>query len=151
MSGTSIGELDLKTGKVIRSANPVQGNDFNCPGDLVETADFYLKGTWKSGLVAIDKKSLKCVWTGECGESLVGIASYRFRGTQCIPTTPVVMRDGKTVCAGGADGAIHFWLLEDGKHLRAIKTGAPYLGPVVVSGYTVYAADLAGYVRAFAV
>ena len=151
VSGTSIAEFDLKTGKVIRSANPVQGNDFNCPGDVVETADLYLKGSWRSGLVAVDKKSLKCAWTGECGESLVGVASYRFRGTQCIPTKPIVMQDGKTVCAGGADGAIHFWRLKDGKHIRAIKTGAPYLGPVVVTGNTVYAADLAGFVRAFAV
>lgn len=151
VSGERIAELDLRTGEVIRSSKPVKDGDFSCPGDLVETADLYLKGTKNSGLVAIDRKTLKRAWTGTCGESLVGVAPYRCRGTKCIPTTPTVLPDGKTVCAGGADGAIHFWRLTDGKLLRSIKTGAPYLGPVVASGSVVYAADLAGFVRAFAV
>ena len=151
VSGERIAELDLRTGEVIRSSKPVKDGDFSCPGDLVETADLYLKGTKNSGLVAIDRKTLKRAWTGTCGESLVGVAPYRCRGTKCIPTTPTVLPDGKTVCAGGADGAIHFWRLTDGKLLRSIKTGAPYLGPAVASGSVVYAADLAGFVRAFAV
>lgn len=151
VSGDDITEFDLTSGDVIRSSKPVKDGDFSCPGNLVGTTDFYLKGTKNSGLVAVDKKTLKRAWSGTCGDSLIGCAPYRCRGTKCIPTTPTVLPDGKTVCAGGADGAIHFWHIRDGKHLRVIKTGAPYLGPVVASGSVVYAADLAGFVRAFAV
>ena len=150
-SGSRLAELDLMTGEILRSSEPVTGGDFGCPGDFVETAEFYLKGTKSSGLVAVDRKSLKFVWSGACGTSRVGCASYRGRGTKCIPTTPTVLPDGKTVCAGGADGAIHFWRLKDGKLLRSIKTGVPYLGDLVVSDRLVCAADLAGFVRAFAV
>ena len=95
-------------------------------------------------MVALDRQSLQVVWKGTCGASSAAIGAYRGLGARCVPTTPALV--GKNVvCAAAADGALHFWRLSDGRHLKEIATGTFYLGGVVVSdGY-----DMAGVVRAY--
>ena len=117
-------------------------------GDILETERFYLKGTVGGGLFAIDKKTLEVVWKGEVGKGLVSQSEYCGKGLKSLGTTPVLV-DAKTVCAANGDGVIHFWNLADGKKVREIRTGVPYVGGVVASGGKVFAADLAGVIRAF--
>ena len=63
---------------------------------------------------------------------------------------PFLMPDG-SVCASSADGAIHFWEETSGRHLREIRTGAPYFAAPTLAGGRLYAADASGCLRAFAV
>ncbi len=145
-------EIDLASGRKIRRVEPrrIAGLQLSVPGDILETDSLYLKGTRAAGLAAFDKKTLEVAWFGDCGASLVAIGAYGALGQKCVSTTPVLLPDGR-ICAAAADGAVHLWNAADGKHLRAIDTGVAYLGDVVATGNTVYAADLAGFVRAFKV
>jgi hypothetical protein len=46
---------------------------------------------------------------------------------------------------------VHFWRESDGKHLKEFRTGAPYFADAVFDDGCVFAADAAGYIRAFKV
>jgi hypothetical protein len=65
-----------------------------------------------------------------------------------VGTTPVLLPDD-TLCASANDGAIHFWREADGKHLRELRTGAPYFADVTVKDGRLFAADAEGFVRMF--
>ena len=121
---------------------------FAVTGDILAAGPFFIKGSSRHGIVALNRQSLRVVWKGTCGASRAAIGAYRGLGARCVPTTPVLA--GKdVVCAAAADGAIHFWRLGDGRHLKEIVTGTFYLGGVVFSGGRLFAADMAGAVRAF--
>ena len=140
--------LDLASGRVIRTVKAPKEVGFAVTGDILAAGPLYIKGSPRHGVVALDRQSLRVVWKGTCGASLAAIGAYRGVGARCVPTTPALA--GKdVVCAAAADGAIHFWRLADGRHLKAIATGTFYLGGVVVSGGRLFAADMAGVVRAF--
>lgn len=148
-NGDSLFELDLATGRVLRR-KPYGGKAMAILGDILETEKFYLKGTVGQGLLAIDKKTLEVVWKGEVGKGLVSQSEYCGKGMKSLGTTPV-LADAKTVCAANGDGVIHFWNLADGKKVREIRTGVPYVGGAVATDGKVFAADLSGMIRAFAV
>ena len=47
------------------------------------------------------------------------------------------------------DGVIYTFTLADGKVVRRIDTGAPYLSAPLIADGRMYAADCAGFVRSF--
>lgn len=146
-SGDMLVELELKTGREFRRKS-YGGHCMAILGDILETKNLYLKGMVGRGLVAIDKESLEIVWKGEVGASLVATDEYAHKGMKSLNTTPIRVA-ASTVCAACADGTIHFWDLVDGKKVREIRTGAPYLGGVIASSGRIFAADMSGMIRAF--
>ena len=145
LGGRKLFELDVRTGKTIREVDV--GAKLQVTTKVVETDDLYLFGSSGRGLVALDKRTLGIRWTGEVGESLVAFAAYAHAPERCVGTVPIVV--GDRVVASATDGAIHFWNLSDGRHVKEIRTGAPYLAGVTVVGRKLFAADLAGWVRMF--
>ena len=146
--GGAIYEIELATGKVVQDSGIV-GRRFACPGNLLVTDTMVLKGAVNEGLVALDRKDLKKkIYSAPVGAGLVSASEYAGCQAKTLNTSPLLF-DEDTVVASAADGAIHFWNLKDGVEKRTIRTGAPYLASALVSDGTVFAADLAGYVRAW--
>ena len=87
-------------------------------------------------------------WKGSVGEAMAAFAPYSKPPQRCVGTAPLLLADG-TICASASDGAIHFWKATDGRHLREIRTGAPYFAAPALLGNRLVAADAAGFVRLF--
>lgn len=142
----SFAEISLKDGSVLREV-PTDAN-VQVTTKVVEADGLYLFGTAGRGLLALNRQTLKVVWTGKTGDSLAVFAAYSRPPEMCVGTVPVVI--GNRVVATSTDGAVHIWNLKDGRSLREIKTGVPYLAGVAVSRGQIFAADLNGHVRMFA-
>ena len=143
-----IGEVDLATGQALRVKELKEVTALPS-GPILAVGGRYLVGTLESGLLAIDGESLEIAWRASVDTSLLGVGAYRRRG-RMVNTSPV-MADASTVCAACADGVIHFWDLATGAERRRIATGAPYLAGVAVADGRIFAADMAGSIRMFAV
>ena len=144
----NIGEVDLATGQVLRDKRI--GDVTALPsGPILAVGDRYLVGSLDGGLLAIDRNTLEIVWRGAADLSLLGVGAYRKKG-RMVNTSPV-LTDASTVCAACADGVIHFWDRTTGAEKRRIVTGAPYLAGVTVSEGRIFAADMAGVLRMFAI
>ena len=141
-------EIDLKNGKTIREKKVPGGVQVTTK--VLLTEKHFIFGTAKSGLVALDRKSLEVAWKGAVGAALAPSAAYSKLPQRCVNTAPFLMPDG-TVCASSNDGAVHFWRESDGTHLKEFRTGAPYFADAVLKDGCIFAADAAGYVRAFSV
>ena len=139
-------EVDLKTGKTLREKKVPGGVQVTTK--VLATEKHFIFGTARSGLVALDRKTLEVAWKGAVGPALAPFAAYSKLPQKCVGTAPFLLPDG-TVCASSNDGAVHFWRESDGKHLKAFKTGASYFADAVFKDGRVFAADAAGYVRAF--
>ena len=148
LAATSYLEIDLKSGKTIREKKVPGGVQVTTR--VLPTEKHFIFGTVKSGLVALDRKTLDVAWKGAVGEALAPFSAYSKLPQRCVGTIPFLMPDG-TVCASSNDGAVHFWRESDGKHLKEFRTGAPYFADAVFDDGCVFAADAAGYVRAFKV
>ena len=142
-----IAEADLKTGRTLRVKK--LGVPMGLPsGPILAVGGRYLVGSHEAGLLAIDRETLEIAWRAEPGLALLGVGAYRKPG-KAANTSPV-LADEKTVCAACADGTIRFWDMDTGKEKRKIVTGAPYLAGVAVADGRLFAADMAGCVRMFA-
>ena len=148
LAASSYLEIDLKSGKTIREKKIPSG--LQVTTRVLPTEKHFIFGTVKSGLVALDRKTLEIAWKGTVGTALAPFAAYSKLPQRCVGTIPFLMPDG-TVCASSNDGAVHFWRESDGKHIKEFRTGAPYFADAVFKDGCVFAADAAGYVRAFEV
>ena len=141
-------EIDLKNGKAIREKKVPGGVQVTTR--VLPTEKHFIFGTVRSGLVALDRKTLELAWKGAVGAALAPSAAYSKLPQRCVNTAPFLMPDG-TVCASSNDGAVHIWRESDGRHLKEFRTGAPYFADAVFKDGCIFAADAAGYVRAFTV
>jgi outer membrane protein assembly factor BamB len=141
-------EIDLKSGVTVREKKVPGGVQVTTK--VLPTERHFIFGTARSGLVALDRKTLEVAWKGAVGPALAPFAAYSKLPQKCVGTAPFLMPDG-TVCASSNDGAVHFWRESDGEHLKEFRTGAPYFADAVFKDGRIFAADAAGYVRAFAV
>ena len=141
-------EVDLETGRSLRvkDLNEVSAMP---TGAILSAGGKYMFGTRNGGLFAVDRATFEIVWKGAADQSLLGVGAYRVAG-KMVNTAPV-LSDDSTVCAACADGVIHFWDLATGMERRRIATGAPYLAGVAVSEGRLFAADMAGVLRMFAI
>ncbi len=143
-----IGEVDIATGQALRVKE--LGDVAALPsGTMLCAGGRYLFGTLDSGLLSVDAGSLDVVWRASADKSLLAIGAYR-RAGRMVNTSPV-LADESTVCAACADGIIHFWDVATGAEKRRIATGAPYLAGAAVADGRLFAADMAGFVRMFAI
>ena len=146
LAASSYLEIDLNTGKTLREKKlPCS---VQVTTRVLPTKRHFIFGTVKAGLLALDRSTLEIAWKGAVGPALAPFAAYSKRPQRCVGTAPFLMPDG-TVCASSNDGAIHFWRESDGKHLKEFRTGAPYFADAVFKDGRIFAADAAGYVRAF--
>ena len=138
-------ELEAATGKVLREK---QGAfSYLVSSAPVRAGGKFLIGTAGHGLVALDEKTLECVWQGKTGNALAVSSSYTRPEQMTVATVPVVCADKVIVAA--SDGCIHIFALADGKELARYDTGAPYFNAPVVAGNQMWSADFAGRVRCF--
>ncbi|MBR2982809.1 MAG: PQQ-binding-like beta-propeller repeat protein, partial [Kiritimatiellae bacterium] len=139
-------EIDLESGRTLREKKlPCS---VQVAGRVLPTERHLIFGTVKQGLVALDRKTLEIAWKGSVAPALAPFSAYSKRPQRCVGTTPVLLPDG-TLCAAANDGAVHFWRESDGKHLKELRTGAPYFADVTVVDGKLFAADAAGCIRAF--
>ena len=139
-------EIDAKTGKTVREKKlPCS---VQLPTRVLITDRHFVFGTVKDGLIALDRSSLEIAWKGEVGPAMAAFAPYSKSPQRCVGTAPKLAPDG-SICATASDGAIHFWNAEDGKHVKEIRTGAPYFSAATICGNRLLAADAAGFVRSF--
>lgn len=148
LANSSFLEIDARTGNTLREKK--LPSSVQVATSVLDTGRHYVFGSVKSGLIALHRDSLEIAWKGAVGESMAPFAPYSKTPQRCVGTAPFIAPDG-TVCASAADGAIHFWESSSGKHVRRISTGAPYFAAPSVSGDRLFAADSAGYLRAFRV
>jgi outer membrane protein assembly factor BamB len=140
-------EIDLESGKTLREKKfPFS---VQVATRVLQTDRHLIFGTVKSGLVALDRKTLEVAWRGAVGPAIAPYSAYSKKPQRCVGTRPFLLPDG-VLCASSNDGAIHFWREADGKHLKELRTGAPYFADVTVKGDKIFAADAQGYVRMFA-
>ena len=146
LASSSFLEIDAKTGKTIREKKlPCS---VQLPTRVLIAERHFVFGTVKTGLLALDRSSLKIAWKGEVGAAMAAFAPYSKSPQRCVGTAPKLAPDG-SICATASDGAIHFWNAEDGRHLKGIRTGAPYFAAATIDGNRLLAADAAGFVRSF--
>ena len=148
LAASSFLEIDAKTGKAIREKKLPSG--VQTTTSVLVTKRRFVFGTVKDGLLALDRDRLGVAWKGVVGESMAAFAPYSKPPQRCVGTAPFLMPDG-SVCASSADGAIHFWEESTGRHLREIRTGAPYFAAPTLFRGRLYAADASGRLRAFAI
>ena len=146
LAASSFLEIDAKTGKTIREKK--LPTEVTVPTRVLTTDRYFIFGTVKCGLLALDRNSLDMAWKGTVGESMAVFAPYTKPPQRCVGTAPLIAPDG-TICATAPDGAIHFWNAADGRHLREVRTGAPYFAAPAICGNRFVAADAAGIVRSF--
>lgn len=146
LAASSFLEIDLESGKTLREKR-LKGS-VQVTTRVLATGKHFIFGTVKEGLVALDRKTLEVAWRGKVGNAIAPFAAYGKKPQRCVGTAPVLMPDG-TVCATANDGAIHFWREADGKHLRELRTGAPYFADVELKDGNLFAADAQGFVRMF--
>ena len=138
-------EMDLRTGEVVRSlmlGMPVR--TYTQP--VLHDGRFYF-GTTKNGLACVDAKEFRLLWTAPVKESLFPMVGYIYPPIRALATIPLV-HEG-LVWGSCGDGAIYAWDPASGAERRRIDTGAPYVASLAASDGWLYAADFAGYVRAF--
>ena len=146
LAASSFLEIDVKTGRTIREKKISGG--VQVPTRVLITKRHFVFGTVKSGLVALDRDSLDVAWKGEVGLAMAVHAPYTRPQQRCVGTAPLLAPDG-SICATASDGAIHFWNADNGRHLKEIRTGAPYFSAPVICGNRLIAADAAGFIRSF--
>lgn len=146
LAASSFLEIDVKTGKTLREKKLPSGVQVTT--SVLMTERLFVFGTVKSGLLALDRSSLEIAWKGSVGEAMAAFAPYSKPPQKCVGTSPLLLADG-TICASASDGAIHFWNAADGRHLREIRTGAPYFASPAILGNRLVVADAAGFVRLF--
>jgi outer membrane protein assembly factor BamB len=146
LAASSFLEIDLESGKTLREKR-LKGS-VQVTTRVLATGKHFIFGTVKEGLVALDRKTLEVAWRGKVGNAIAPFAAYSKKPQRCVGTAPVLLPDG-TVCATANDGAIHFWREADGKHLRELRTGAPYFADVALKDGNLFAADAQGFVRMF--
>lgn len=141
-------ELDPTAGETRRELTLEGiGETVTATGTLV-TDDAFIFGTRRRGLVAVDRSSFTLKWTMDVGENLVLSAPYGRLHEHSVATEPIAL--SATIGAIAAlDGKIHIFSFADGKVLNVLDTGAPYLSAPAVSGGRLFAADMAGVLRAF--
>ena len=139
-------ELDLRTGETLREVK-LPGSAETATGILL-TDRLFIFGTIRDGMIALDRATLEIVWRMDVGEALMVNAPYCRAPVKAISSEPVRVSEGLGALAAN-DGAVHVFRLEDGKEVRRIDTGAPYLSSPCIAGGRLYAADCAGFVRSF--
>lgn len=148
LAASSFLEIDLESGKTLREKR-LKGK-VQVTTRVLKTEKHFIFGSVKQGLVALDRKTLDVVWHGAVGNAIAPYSAYSKKPQRCVGTAPLLLPNG-TVCASANDGAIHYWREADGKHLKELRTGAPYFADAVMKDGALYAADSAGYVRKFIV
>ena len=118
------------------------------PTRVLITDRHFVFGTVKTGLIALDRGNLEIAWKGEVGPAMAAFAPYSKPPQRCVGTAPKFAPDG-SICATASDGAIHFWNADNGRHLKEIRTGAPYFAAPAIIGNRLITADAAGFVRSF--
>lgn len=146
LGASSLLELDLKTGKIIRRCDLKAG--VGVTTRILETRFGLVFGSADKGLVLFDEKAFKVLRTLPAGRSRVTFAPYVSSPKTCVGSAPAAVGETK-VAAAATDGAVHVWDLSSGKEVRKFQTGAPYLADAVFDGKRIYAADMAGWIRAF--
>ena len=139
-------ELDLRTGETLREVK-LPGSAETATGILL-TDRLFIFGTIRDGLIALDRATLEIAWKMDVGEALMVNAPYCRAPANAIASEPVRVSEGLGALAAN-DGRVHLFRLADGKEMRRIETGAPYLSSPVVQGDRLYAADCAGFIRSF--
>lgn len=148
LAASSFLEIDLESGKTLREKR-LKGK-VQVTTRVLKTEKHFIFGSVKQGLVALDRKTLDVAWHGAVGNAIAPYSAYSKKPQRCVGTAPLLLPNG-TVCASANDGAIHFWREADGKHLKELRTGAPYFADAVMKDGALYTADSAGYVRKFIV
>ena len=144
LAAKSFLEIDAKTGRTVREKN--LGSSVQLPTRVLEVGRCFVFGSATAGLVALDRDSLGIAWKGAVGESMAAFSPYSKAPQRCVGTAPLLAPDGM-ICATAPDGAIHFWDADDGRHVREIRTGAPYFAAATFGDGRLVAADAAGIVR----
>ena len=139
-------ELDLRTGETLREKT-FKGSGETASGILM-TDRFFIFATIRDGLIALDRKTLDVAWVMEVGDALLVNAPYCRAPAKAISSEPVRVSDALGALAAN-DGVIYTFTLADGKVVRRIDTGAPYLSAPLIADGRMYAADCAGFVRSF--
>ena len=139
-------ELDLRTGETLREKT-FKGSGETASGILM-TDRHFIFGTMRDGLVALGRETLEVAWTMDVGDALMVNAPYCRAPAKAISSEPVRV-SAEVGALAANDGAIYLFGLQDGKPVRRIYTGAPYLSSLCIAGGVMYAADCAGFVRAF--
>ena len=146
LAAASFLEIDARTGMTVREKKlPCR---VQLPTRVLMTDRHFVFGTVNAGLVALDRDTLDVAWKGSVGESMAAFSPYSKPRQRCVGTAPTLAPDG-SICATASDGAIHFWDANDGRHLKEIRTGAPYFAAATICGKRLLAADAAGFVRSF--
>ena len=139
-------ELDLRTGETLREKT-FKGSGETASGILM-TDRHFIFGTMRDGLVALDRETLEVAWTMDVGDALMVNAPYCRAPAKAISSEPVCV-SAEVGALAANDGAIYLFGLVDGKPMRRIYTGAPYLSSPCIDGGVMYAADCSGFVRSF--
>jgi len=141
-------EYDLRTGKLLRFKQLGKEKDdkVELPTGILRADGKYIFGSW-GGLVALDEKTLDVAWKIVPDNALVVNAAYCWEGAS-VSAAPVAL-DSKTGVFAAQDGKLRFFNFADGTVTRTLATGAPYFAAPTAAKGVVYAADFAGYVRAF--
>ena len=142
-------ELDLMTGKVLRETDFGDKLKVEVPTGILQADGKLVFGSW-DGLVAVDAKTREIAWRIPVGPALVLNAPYGKTPQRTVATVPVAL-DGGRGAFTASDGVLRVFSLADGKVIREIKTGSPYFAGPAAVGSWVFAADLAGKVRAWSV
>ena len=152
--GKSIREIDPATGAERRKKmfETRQRCDFGvASGSALVTPDRFVVGSLFTGCVAISRKTLDVEWATDFGAGLIATTAYVGPGNKSGNNSPIRLSNG-LLCAPAVDGAVHFFDERDGKEVRKIECGVPYLaGAVETPSGAVVVADFGGHVRAYGV
>ena len=138
-------EMELKTGVVLRSVK-ISGGLRTHTQPVLKDGRFYF-GSMKKGLVCVDAKTFSLLWNAPVKESIFPMAGYIYPPIYALSSIPV--SHGGLIWGACEDGAIYAWDPDTGTQRQRIETGAPYVASLTSAEGRLYAADFAGYVRAF--
>ena len=146
-STTELLEVDFRSGEPLRRLT-VPGDDsvkcFTAP--VFHDGRIYF-GSVGSGLVCVDEKTFKILWTGQVEEAMLVTVTYHKPPLRQLASVPVVWKG--FVWATCQDGALYAWDPKTGERKERIFTGAPYFASATVADGRLYTADHTGRVRCF--
>lgn len=146
----TIREIEPSTGKEIRKKTLTGGHSMGvASGRPYVTEKLFVIGTNRTGVIAIDRKTLDVVWRVQFDKGLIATSPYIGSGHNAGNVSPIRLSNG-CLCAPSVDGTVRFFRLEDGREIRKESSSVPYLaGAVEVPNMqSIVVADFGGYVRA---
>ena len=140
-------EVDLRSGEPLRRLRVPGNMSVKCfTAPLFHDGRIYF-GSTASGLVCVDEKTFKILWTAPVEEAMLVTISYFKPPLRQLASVPVLWKG--LVWATCQDGALYGWDPQTGERRERVFTGAPYLASATVADGCLYAADHTGRVRCF--